>query len=245
MSDPRGGRRNTAVVYAPVAFLLTVLLSAFGISVFFRVTRIDVIGASKYAQDEIMEQSGLETGGNLIFMNGAAAARRIRQLPYVRDAKIVRRLPDTLVIVVTESVPRAFVTADGVKWLIDSEARLLEPIEGERDEGIISVTGVTPVSPSPGTPMKVAAGSETRLNYLKDILREIMKKGLMYDVDELDVSNVSGITLIYRGITVVLGSGEDAGYKLDRMLETVDEARANDRPANRIDVSKYDKVTAG
>jgi cell division protein FtsQ len=246
MADRRGARRyggHSAAVYTPVALLLIVFVSAFGVSVFFRVTAIVVSGASKYTQDEIIGQSGLEVGDNLIFINRDAAARRLRQLPYVSDVRIVPRLPDTVEVIITEAVPIAVVRADGKDWLIDSDARILEQTDGTSGADHISVRGVTPVSPEPGAGMEVAADSETRLNYLKELLRAIGKKGIQGDVDDIDISNISAITFLYREITVVIGSGDDAEYKIDRMLGAEEEARRSGSTVVKIDVSKDEHVS--
>ncbi|MDR1298642.1 MAG: FtsQ-type POTRA domain-containing protein [Oscillospiraceae bacterium] len=243
MPDRRDARvhKNSAFIYTPVAILLAVFLSAFGVSVFFRVTAIEVSGASKYAPEEIIAKSGLKIGDNLIFIDFAAARRKLTGEPYISEAKITRALPDTIEIYITESVPAAAVSDAGVQWLIDADARILERREaapGAARPGCMVVSGISPVSPAPGSAMAVAPESETRLRYLTDILGAVGEKGISGDVEELDISNISGITLVYRGIAVVMGSGENAGYKLDRMLGAAEDAARINESVTKIDVSR-------
>jgi hypothetical protein len=102
----------------------------------------------------------------------------------------------------------------------------------------MTVKGITPVAPSPGAAVAVAPGSETKLHYLRELLRAIDAKNLQGDIDGVDVSNISGITFLYKGVAVVMGSGEDAGYKLDKMISAEEEARRSGTPAGKIDVSR-------
>ncbi|MDR2665531.1 MAG: FtsQ-type POTRA domain-containing protein [Oscillospiraceae bacterium] len=233
--------RNTAFIYTPVAVLLVVFLSAFGISVFFRVTTIAVSGAVKFSPEEIISKSGLKAGDNLMFVNSAAARRKLAGEPYISDAKIVRTLPDAIEIIIEESVPAATVNGSGEQWLIDADATILErrePGRGAPVSGCAAVTGISPVFPVPGGSMAVAPESETGLRYLKEILGDAGDKGILGGLEELDISNISGITLVYRGITVTMGSGENAGYKLDRMLGAIEDAARKNESVSKIDVSR-------
>jgi cell division protein FtsQ len=215
-----GRRARSAAIYTPVAALLILFIPLFGVSVFFRIARIEVTGASKYSAEEIIRVSRLETGDNLIFADHDAAARRIRaEMPYVNEVKITRRLPDVLAIEIRESVPIAAVTAEGRLWVIDSGGKILEESGSAGAAGLIRVTGITPAEPKPGEKLAVPEESGTRRAYLIDILDAIEKAGMSADIDSLDVSNISNITFQYRGrFTVRFGSGGDASYKLQKLV---------------------------
>jgi hypothetical protein len=242
MPDGRGARQrqNTAFIYTPVAILLAVFLSAFGVSVFFRVTAIEVSGAAKYTPEEIIAKSGLKTGDNLIFIDSVAAQRKLAGEPYISEAKITRTLPDTIEIAIKESVPAAAVSDAGAWWLIDAGAKVLERIEQAPGAapGCMAVSGISPVSPAPGGAMAVASGADTKLRYLTGILEAAGERGILGDLEELDISNISGITLVYRGVAVIMGSGENVGYKLDRMLGAAEDAARKNESVTKIDVSR-------
>jgi cell division septal protein FtsQ len=240
MASRRGVRRRgrSAAVYTPVALLLIVFVSAFGVSVFFRVTAITVSGVSRYTPEEIIGGSGLKIGDNLIFADGNAAGRRLRQLPYVSDVRITPRLPDTIEIIITEAIPFAVIRADGKDWLIDMNARILEQTDESGRARYVTVRGITPISPAPGGKVAVAPESETRLYYLTELLRAINDKGVQGEIDDIDMSNISGIKFLYRGVAVDMGSGEDAGYKIERMIGVEEDARRSGDAVRKIDVSK-------
>jgi cell division protein FtsQ len=79
-----------------------------------------------------------------------AAAVRVERLPWVADATVRRRWPNTIVIDVRERAPVASVPADGGGWaLVDRTGRVLAPVaEVPADRPVLE--GVPPVG-EPGT----------------------------------------------------------------------------------------------
>ncbi|NLB30007.1 MAG: FtsQ-type POTRA domain-containing protein, partial [Clostridiales bacterium] len=115
-----GGYRRGAAIYTPVAAFLVLFIIIFGVSVFFRVTGIEVTGSARYTADEIIAASGVELGDNLFLLNSDAAARKITAaMPYISDFRIDRKIPGTAVLAVTESAPFAAVQSGGDYWKVD------------------------------------------------------------------------------------------------------------------------------
>lgn len=65
----------------------------------------------------------------LVDLDGTRA--RLERLPWIRTARVSRRLPDTLVIEVTERVPAAIWQTPNGLALIDAEGVVLEPVRTE------------------------------------------------------------------------------------------------------------------
>ena len=85
----------TRNVNRPLTFFLVIVALVFIMSVFFKVSRIEVKGNSIYTADEVIKASGIETGDNLFFINGIAAGSRVAvKLPYVDSVQINRGLPN-------------------------------------------------------------------------------------------------------------------------------------------------------
>ena len=82
-------------ILQPLIFLLICAALVLGMSVFFRVAKVEVVGNSIYTAEEVVEASGIGTGDNLFFINRFSAASRIfSKLPYVDKAKVTRALPN-------------------------------------------------------------------------------------------------------------------------------------------------------
>ena len=64
-------------VNRPLTFFLVIVAIIFVMSVFFKITKIEVRGNSLYSADEIIAASGIEKGDNLFFINRIAAGSRV------------------------------------------------------------------------------------------------------------------------------------------------------------------------
>ena len=239
-----GGYRRGVAIYAPVAALLVLFIIIFGVSVFFRVTDIEVIGSARYTDDEIIVASGVETGDNLFLLNGDAAARRITAaMPYISDVRIGMKIPDTAVLEVTESVAFAAVQIGNDYWKVDSAGRILERTDYAGSSGLIRVTGLTLSSPKEGSKVAVDSAYDTQLGYTLDVLAAIDSAEISDDVSALDVTNISAITFVYKNtVTVRFGGGDNAEFKVTKLLAALDDP---DVPADfkgTIDVSKDEKI---
>jgi cell division protein FtsQ len=76
---------------------------------FFRVRRVEIEGARYAAPDEIVSRLRVDTTAS-IWDDVSPLEARVKEHPQVREARIRRKLPGTLVVVVTENPPVALVS---------------------------------------------------------------------------------------------------------------------------------------
>jgi cell division protein FtsQ len=117
---------------------------------FFRLRRVQVVGARYVRADSIVALLGVDTTRS-IWDETDELATRVRQHPQVSDVDIGRRVPGTLVVTITERVPVAFVpTARGLEPL-DAAGRVLPidpsrvnvdlPVLARRDTAVLRLLG--------------------------------------------------------------------------------------------------------
>lgn len=117
---------------------------------FFRLRRVQVVGARYVHADTIVALLGVDTTRSIWDETGELAAR-VRTHPLVSDVDIARRVPGTLVVTVTERVPVAFVpSARGLEPL-DAAGRVLPidpsrvnvdlPVLARRDTAVLRLLG--------------------------------------------------------------------------------------------------------
>jgi len=71
----------------------------------------------------------------------AALRDQLVQLSWVKDARVSRQLPDTLVVDIVERSPHAVLRESGKLSLIDETGHVLEPVSASRARGMLVVTG--------------------------------------------------------------------------------------------------------
>ena len=118
-SDPdmRARKRRRRRVAALVAFgVMVFFLAPVGLRRldYFRVRRVEIVGALYIPPGVIQERLAIDSTSSVWGKLGGLEDRA-REHPQVRDAKISRRLPGTLVVRIVENLPVALVsTSDGL-----------------------------------------------------------------------------------------------------------------------------------
>ena len=108
-------------IFSSVSFIVICAALVFGMSVFFRVSNIEVNGANRYTREEIIAASGIENGDNLMLVNRSAVAQKIySKMIYIGKVNVERKLPNTILIEITESDSIAVVESESGLWLVDS-----------------------------------------------------------------------------------------------------------------------------
>lgn len=245
MPQQRRTRKKRNALFAPLSFLIICAALVFGLSVFFRVSTIEVEGNSLYTGEEIIEASGIEQGDNLFFINRFTAISRIfAKLPYVEKAVINRSLPNRLVIVVTESQAIACVAAEDGTWAIDRGCKLLSKVSGDELRGLIRIEGLTPIAPEAGQVVAPGEAESPKVNYLSAILTQIDTLGLRDNITYVDISGISNPYFDYLGrFTVKLGSFENVEYKFQCLLSAVDALSDGDRGTLDLSIDKRAHLT--
>jgi len=189
-------------------------MTIIGTSAFLSTNGFIVEGASMYSAEEIVEASGLSVGDNLFFVNSQSATQSIREaLPFINSVHISRKLPDTVRIEVTESIAVAYILFAGDHYIIDSTGRVLERSSGLENsqsmmtsEGLIEIRGAEIEETDVGNTLRPVFGTETKLQYIQDVLTGMEREEIINDVSYLDVSNIVNVNFGYLGLyKVILG----------------------------------------
>ena len=107
---------------------------------FFRVRRVEIDGARYVSPDEIVSRLRMDTAASL-FDDVGPLEKRVRQHPSVREVRIERKLPGTLIVRITENLPVAFVQAASGLVAVDAMGRLLpvDPATADVDLPLLAV----------------------------------------------------------------------------------------------------------
>jgi cell division protein FtsQ len=153
--EERHGRRWRRVALLATALAVVATVPWWGPRVlaemaFFRLRRVQVVGARYVRADSIVALLGVDTTRSL-WDDTDELANRVRTHPQVSDVEMARRVPGTLVVTITERVPVAFVpSARGLEPL-DAGGRALPidpsrinidlPVLARRDTAVLRLLG--------------------------------------------------------------------------------------------------------
>lgn len=119
----------------------------------FAVRRVDVRGVKHLNELKVYERVLAERNQAMPMVDIDALRSELIQLSWVKDARVSRQLPDTLVIDIVEREPHAVLRKANRLVLIDATGHELEPVTPSRAKGRLILSG-------PGAGKKVEALSQ-------------------------------------------------------------------------------------
>ncbi len=179
----------------------------------FVLRQVEVEGTRRLSPQEVRAWGGVRPGANLLTLDPARVARRLERSPWIRDAAVVKRLPDRLLIRVRERTPAAVVSAAGRLFYVDEEGCLLEEVRpGERLDYPV-VTGVEGVAPG-----RRGCGKTRGLQEALSLLRALGEVFPDRGVSEIHVDASEGLSLFFEGVPWAVRVGwRDYEGKLERL----------------------------
>ena len=94
----------------------------------FQVKSIHLQGASPAAQKQIIAAAGLRSGGPILDEDLAAIRSRVEQVPWVASARVIRLLPDTLVVAVNQRPLMAVWQHDGQSVVVGDNGAVMPDV---------------------------------------------------------------------------------------------------------------------
>jgi len=249
-----------------VVVLAVVLAIVMGLSVFFKVEQVVVYGNKAYTAWNVQEAAGIEGGENLLTFNTTRACGKIRaELPYVENARIGIKLPDTVNIYIKEiDVAYAIQSDNGTWWLMTSGGNVVEQIDAGTAGGYTKVLGVELDNPDVGEAAKavedvtemipgatnaegetnpteaftpVIVTGQNRLEAALTILSSLELNGIVGEAASINVSSLNNIELWYgQKFQVKLGDINDMDYKISCM-KTAIQSQMKEYDMGVLDVS--------
>ena len=107
----------------------------------FTLQRVEVQGAPDMAKADILRAAALTKGAPILDVDLDGLRKRLEGTGWVKDAKVVRLLPDTLVIAVVPRTPAVVWQHLGVSHVVDGEGKLIEGADPGRFADLPLVVG--------------------------------------------------------------------------------------------------------
>ncbi|MCI9563643.1 MAG: FtsQ-type POTRA domain-containing protein [Oscillospiraceae bacterium] len=228
----------------PLSVLLTAVAVVAALTMFFKVSTVEVTGSSRYRDGEVAAASGVELGDNLVLLDKYRIAQRIyTELPYVTEARINRKFPSTLVLEVTETTAVASIQGAGGYWLLSAGEKLLEAVDETGAQDYLRITGLEAVNPAVSARLELPEDSPITLERLGQLLSAMERLEMLGRADGLDLSDRSDLVLGYDGrFQVIISYDADFDYKLLCLLEAVKRLEPNERGTIRLNMKEANKA---
>jgi cell division protein FtsQ len=218
----RRNRRRLQARRVLAIFANLVLVAVLGVSalwawrharenVRFAVQRVEITGVVHSSRSEVEDVARTYRGVNLFRLDIENVRRGFAQLPWVQRAAVEKKLPDTLLVRLSERTPVALLAEEGRFHYVDAEGTVfaeLTPEIGNRDLPLISN----------------AAGSQVRrcVEFLSRLERT--DRPLYSRVSEIAPVDGGGYRLFDRSLATSVIVGEERGAEKWRLLHGITAA---------------------
>ena len=213
-----------------LAFLLAVLsaVAVLCLAMFFKVKTITVLGTQRYYAQDVVAVAQIYIDQNIFAVDTKTAAQSIQDaFPYVESVAVVRVLPTTIEIRITESQPALIVVNAADQYtLLSSSGRMIEQCQGIAREDLPLVVGADfSAFPDGSYGDDEVAETLTTLRYVLAALEEVGLEEINY----IDVSDRLSTLLLYDNrVLLELGSETDLTDKLRRGQEILEHQLEED-----------------
>lgn len=183
----RERRQKIYRILSRIGFFLVLIGAAVAaLTLFFKVDRIELVGTDRYSKAQIVSQISIDEGDNLYLWDKISVSDTITtEFPYVQDVQIRRKLPNRIVISVTECTAALAVQSGTGYYLLSDNGKILEYTDDPGE--LIAVSGVSLSGRTPGEYLS-QDGDET-LGTLNQILE------LFPTIEEFEIARVDFINL--------------------------------------------------
>lgn len=216
-----------------VASIASVMLLTPG----FDIQNIKVQGNSIVKSEDIIKSSGITTNVNIFEVSLRQARKNIEKMGYIDEAKVKRSLPSTITINVVEAAGVAYIPVKKGNAIITADGRVLEIVKDkEKEQRLPVIKGLEGAQGKVGK--TVSTENKARLEVLIECLKEFSKDSLVFEMQEIDVSNITDIEFTYNDakLTVRVGDTEKLDYKMDIFKPILNEIGEN--PEGYVDLER-------
>lgn len=233
-----------------------VLALVLAMAVFFRVEHIHVSGMDQYTAWDISEASGIEKGESLFSLGLPGAAARIKTLPYVKDVRIGIKLPNMVMIEITEvRVTYAVKAQNDDWWLVDSGGRVIEKAVANTQDEHTKILGVHLLNPqagqqsvaqetakpevdADGNTIPVTVTAAKQLSVALSIADQLEANGVIGEAASIDVNDIGNIQVWYgEQYQIKLGDDTQLPHKVNLAKSAIDELSKESHNSGVLDVS--------
>jgi cell division protein FtsQ len=213
---------------------LGVVLSAAGLVRFlggslFAMERFEIAGSERTRTQEIFRVLEPWRGRNLVMLDLAPLAERLRQLPWIERVTLHKRFPDGLSVRIVERKAAALWKNQGALWWLDSQGSPITTYDPRTDS----------------TDYVVVSGDANALADAVGLLEELRTKTPAYfsalsEIDALPDGDFGMMDSIFRRPVRILR--RDAARKIDALLKARGLIESRGWEARAIDLRFADRI---
>lgn len=220
-----------------IVFLIMILISVISFIIIFKtdlltVKKVEVDGNHAVTKEEIVNKCGIIFGNNIFKENIGDIQSNLYTNPYIKEVKIERKLPNTMLIHVIERESVAAIPFMNDFLIIDQEGMVLK--SSSNNENLRIIRGLKFSDFMEGSILNVK--NKKQFDQSLKIVNGIDLNNI--SIKELDVANEDKIFIyITTDLICKIGEGDDLNYRLKMLGEILEDLKQKNKTKGIIDMS--------
>lgn len=200
-----------------VFFISALIVLAFKLP-YFNIKNVEVQGNKAVSSKMITDISGIFKGNNIFYLNIQKARENILKISYVSNVSIDRKLPDKIIINITERNAHYFVKLDKSYLIIDNDGIILEKRNDLKGLKLTEIIGIKPDNRKIGESILTNSSRSSQIEILNTFSDLIERNKSDFTISSIDLSDILDLKVYYGGMCVKLGTKENLESKLNKAL---------------------------
>ncbi|MBU5438173.1 FtsQ-type POTRA domain-containing protein [Tissierella sp. MSJ-40] len=215
-------RRKMFFRFVLLIFIFSLLIMLAFKTTFFNINNIKVIGNKKMTYDNLVNASLIKSGENIFKVSTRTGEKALKNLPYIKEAKIRRKLPKTIIIEVDERKEIALIKNISTFLYIDIDGYVLQAKNNNEDKlPIIVGLNIDNLKPSDNI------YSQIENKEIIDLITVSNSLKILPEIETIDMTDNNNINItLNNGISVAFGGIDNVKYKLSflsKILKDIEE----------------------
>lgn len=224
------------IVLSVLIFTLLIVLGIKLSAGTFAVKDILVSGNSNLEKGDIIRALNIRNGESLFRLSFSDLGKRLKRIAWIKKVAIRKQFPDTLIIKIEETTPKALLRLNSRMFLVDGDSNVLEEVEGKSTSFLPVIVGIDPEKDKGG--ILEALKLVDAISYKSD--KPEKNTFINKELKEITME-AYGLAMNLDGEVVKVGYGKYA-EKLGRWRELEPEVRKKNPAIKYIDLRFDDRV---
>lgn len=239
-------RRNIVISIVLIAIILVLGFYVCSENLFF-VKSVDIkdktednefVGQFPYTEEEMLEGLGLRTGVGLYDFDASEAETSAKyNLPYIKQIKVSRRWPSTIVAKTVLEIPEYYVSVDDDLYIVADNLKVLEKTSSPEKIELMTLIHLECKNIHSCIVGEKLGVSEDIEKIIYELEQKLGENNVKNQITSINLSDKFNLSINYGTRYIVkLGDSKSLGTKIEFMKRIIED-RTDDISGGTIDVS--------
>lgn len=213
-------KRKKMAIKNAVPIVVVFVLALFVMLFFFYsngalIENIIIEGTDVYTAEQIYQAAGISKGKNMYSFRETKIKRELtKNLPYIKDVKYERQLPDTVILTVKTTTDKYVISNGTGSFTLDTDGKVVSETKQTLEKGMYRVEGFESQKVTEGFTFKPSEANAEKYALMKEIATLFDKSGVI-DFAVIYLNNTDDVKVVYKErIAVYLGDCKNLEKKI-------------------------------